>query len=147
MNQETEFLLNIKQKGATIADSVDTQQTYISIANTNLQTMRCAMLPNFLINLYMHINGIYLGSACIFGPIETTREIDYPLSSIVDINKSFMGNTKLMGKTIFGRNDLFLFATDALGTCYMLDNTTLSVLRTYDNPYKAMLDCIIIGKI
>jgi hypothetical protein len=58
-----------------------------------------------------------------------------------------IGNKNLFGKTVFGRNDLFWFAFDAMGNCFMLDNLTLSQLRKYDNPYRAMLDCLIVGKI
>ena len=53
----------------------------------------------------------------------------------------------IRGKTVFGRNDLFWFAFDAFGTCYMLDNLNLRVLKKYDDPYRAMLDCLIVGKI
>jgi hypothetical protein len=47
---------------------------------------------------------------------------------------------------VFGRNDLFWFAFDAFGTCFMLDNTALRPLRKYDDPWRALTDCMIVGK-
>ena len=112
-----------------------------------LQQDQFAMLPKFLLDLYKNAGGIILGSSYIFGPKETERGIRYPVPAIQNINSDFYGNKKLFGKTIFGSNDLFLFVTDAFGNCFMLDNLTLSVLRKYDDPYRAMMDCLIIGKI
>lgn len=135
----------MKNKGATIMPLHDANT--INIANTYLKDIGAAMLPSFLIDLYYSCSGITLGSACIFGPTENDRGIKYPLPSIVDINKELKGNKNLFGKTVFGRNDLFWFATDALGNCVMLDNLSLSPLRKYDDPYRAMIDCLIVGKI
>lgn len=140
-----EFISLIKSRGATIIPTGDMNS--ITIANTGLQTIRAAMLPGFLLELYQHCFGITMGSACIFGPTTIDRKTKYPLPSIFDINKDVSGNRNIFGKTIFGRNDLFWFATDAMGKCFMLDNLTLSVLKTYDDPYHAMNDCLIIGKI
>jgi hypothetical protein len=140
-----EFLSLIKSRGAIItppASSADVKNT-----NLNLQSMGAAMLPSFLIDLYDYCSAITMGSACVFGPIQIERGKKYPLPSITDINKDVVGNKNLFGKTIFGRNDLFWFATDALGNCFMLDNLTLSPLRKYDDPYRAMNDCLIVGKI
>ena len=135
----------MKTKGAKII--APGNRNDIGIVNTNLQQNHSAMLPKFLTDLYQYSFGLNLTSAYIFGPIEIDRGTKYPIPSILDINKEFSGNPKLFGKTIFGRNDLFLFATDGLGNCFMLDNLTLSVLRKYDDPYRAMMDCLIIGKI
>jgi len=140
-----EFISLIKSRGATIVPAAP--GTTITIANASLQEMRAAMIPAFLSDLYNSCCGITLGSACIFGPAPVDRGIKYPLPSIMEINRDVIGNKNLFGKTVFGRNDLFWFATDALGKCYMLDNLTLSVLRTYDDAYQAMTDCLIIGKI
>ena len=140
-----EFLSSMKSRGAIIFPHGS--QNDINVANTNLQRIRVAMLPQFLIDLYSQTSGITLGGACIFGPKENERGIKYPLPSIIQINTEMVGNKNLFGKTVFGRNDLFWFATDALGNCFMLDNLTLSVLKKYDNPYSAMTDCLIIGKI
>ena len=140
-----EFLSFMQSRNATIFPAKS--QVDISMVNTNLQNMRVVMLPNFLIDLYKHCHGITLGSACIFGPIEIQRGIKYPLPAITDINHNLPSNKNLFGKTIFARNDLFWFAFDATGSCFMLDNLTLSVLRKYDDPYRAMIDCLVVGKI
>lgn len=142
---KNEFISLIKSRGATLFTA--SQLTDINIANTNLQNMRAAMLPAFLQDFYTTCFGITLGSACIFGPSENERGTKYPLPSITKINQDMIGNKNLFGKTVFGRNDLFWFAFDALGNCFMLDNLTLSVLRKYDDPYRAMFDCLIVGKI
>lgn len=147
MNNMTkeEFLSLIKSRGAKCFAPQNTND--INLANTKLQDMRAAMLPQSFRDFYMSCFGITLGSACVFGPKEIDRGIQYPLPSIVDINKEIVGNKNLFGKTVFGRNDLFWFAFDTNGTCFMLDNLTLSVLRKYDNIYRAMIDCLIVGKI
>ena len=141
----TEFLSLIKSRGATVFPV--SQKVNLTIVNTNLQNMRAAMLQPFIIDLYNSCSGITLGSACIFGAKEIQRGIKYPLPSIEKVNHDMMGNKNLTGKTIFGRNDLFWFAFDVNGNCFMLDNLTLSVLRKYDDPCRAMLDCLIVGKI
>lgn len=140
-----EFLSLMKSRGTTFFEPKEL--TDISITNTNLQAMRAAMLPAFLKDFYTTCFGATLGSACIFGPNEIKRGNKYPLPSITKINKDMIGNKNLFGKTVFGRNDLFWFAFDAFGNCFMLDNLTLSVLRKYDDPYRAMIDCLIVGKI
>ena len=144
MNKD-EFISLIKSRGATVFATG--QLTDINIANTNLQNMRAAMLPKFMQDLYTTCFGITLGSACIFGPSEIERGTKYPLPSITKVNQDMVGNKNLFGKTVFGRNDLFWFAFDTFGNCFMLDNLTLSVLRRYDDPYRAMFDCLIVGKI
>ena len=142
----SEFLSLMKSHGAKIFPK-NHDKNALDIANTNLQDMRAAMLPNFLKDLYNYCSGITLGSACIFGVTEINRGIKYPLPSITDINKDICMNKNLYGKTVFGRNDLFWFATDTFGKCFMLDNVNLSTLRKYDDVYRAMMDCLIIGKI
>ena len=141
----TEFLSFVKSRGAHIFSATPAKD--LSVVNANLQNMRAAILAPFIIDLYHKCSGITLGSACIFGPSEIERDIKYPLPSIEKINNDMMGNKNLFGKTVFGRNDLFWFAFDTTGTCFMLDNLTLSVLRKYDDPYRAMIDCIIVGKV
>lgn len=140
-----EFLALMKSRGAKITPAKDTDS--ITLLNTKLQQARISMLPKFLLDLYQEVSCITMSSAYIFGPEEIERGTKYPVPSILDINKELVGNKNLFGKIVFGRNDLFWFATDALGTCYMLDNLTLNVLRKYDDCYRAMTDCLIIGKI
>ena len=142
---EQEFISLLKSRGATIFPGA--KEKDIVFANTNLQNIRVAMLPNFMRNFYKSCSAVTLGSACIFGPTEVKRGIKHPLPSIIEINKDMVGNKNLFGKTVFGRNDLFWFVFDALGNCIMLDNLTLSPLRKYDDPYRAMIDCLIVGKV
>ena len=138
-----EFLSLMKSRGATIYAPAPARD--ITLANNALQA-RCAMFPTPLVDLYKSASAINLGNGYIFGPAECSRKIRFPIPSIVEINLEIMGTDALRGKTIFGRNDLFWFAFDAFGTFYMLDNLTLRVLRKYDDPYRAMSDCLIAGK-
>lgn len=140
-----EFLSSMQSRGAKIFPPQKTIN--INMVNTNLQNMRIAILPGFMQDFYKHCSGITLGGACIFGLSEIDRGIKYPLPSIIQINKDMAGNKFLSGKTVFGRNDLFWFAFDVFGNCFMLDNITLTPLRKYDDPYRAITDCLIAGKI
>ena len=82
--------------------------------------------------------------------VYTVNYLDKKLSFsnfLLKINDDISVLGKTVGKTIFGRNDLFWFAFDAFGTFYMLDNLNLTPLRRYDDPYRAMTDCLISGKI
>lgn len=138
-----EFLSFIKSKGALCWGPASPRA--IGFANTNLQQLKTAMLPMFLIELYGATAGINMGSGYIFGPSELPNNNSFPIPSIVQINSENRVHTN--GKTIFGRNDLFWFAFDTFGKCYMLDNLSLKTLRTYDDPHKALIDCLIAGKI
>ena len=140
----TEFLSSLKSRGATIYPPATKRD--IELANNALQSRRCAMLPAVLIELYRFAAAINLGNGYIFAPIEIPRDSRFPIPSITDINITLTNLPALRGKTVFGRNDLFLFAFDAFGTFYMLDNLNLRVLRKYDDPYRAMFDCLIAGK-
>jgi len=139
-----EFLSLMKSRDATVFPPTATRD--ITLANNALQARRCAMFPVILSDLYKSASAINLGNGYIFGPTEVARGTRFPIPSIVEINVEMGGITTLRGKTIFGRNDLFWFAFDAFGTFYMLDNLTLRVLRKYDDPYRAMSDCLIAGK-
>ena len=141
---EQDFLQDMQNRGATLASAAPDGQT--SITNINLQKIRAAMLPSFMIDLYKQCNGIKLGNGYIFGSAEFGKAGKYPVPSIVQINRDLTNLASMRGKTVFGRNDLFWFAFDTLGTCFMLDNTNLKVLRKYDDPYRAMTDCLLGGK-
>ena len=141
---EQDFLQDMQNRGATLAPAGPSGQ--ISIANINLQKIRAAMLPSFMSELYKQCNGIKLGNGYIFGLAEFGIPGKYPVPSIIGINQELTNISTLRGKTIFGRNDLFWFAFDAFGVCFMLDNTNLKVLRKYDDPYRAMTDCLVGGK-
>lgn len=139
-----EFLSAMKSRGANFAPAATPQQ----ITNTNsvLQHIRAAILPMFMIELYATTGGLSLDSGYIFGPNEFDNGPRTPVPNVIDINREFGSLPGTSGKTIFGRNDLFLFAFDTFGVCYMLDNLSLRVLRKYDDPYRAMTDCLIAGK-
>lgn len=140
-----EFLSYIKSRGAHLADAVSPNQ--IAMTNTALQQRRRAMLPQYMTELYTKTGGIILGNGYIFGPNEIPQGLRFPVPTITKINEDVSNIPQTIGKTIFGRNDLFWFAFDAFGVCYMLDNLTLAPLRKYDESHRALIDCLIAGKI
>ena len=140
-----EFLSFIKTRGAHITPPATINQ--ITLTNTALQQRRRAMLPTFMSELYQRTSGINLGNGYIFGPNEIPQGLRFPAPTILSINDDMATIPQTSGKTIFGRNDLFWFAFDAFGVCYMLDNLTLSPLRRYDDPQRALTDCLIAGKL
>lgn len=141
-----EFLTLVKSRNALIMPSVTAGQ--ITVVNTHLQRMRAAMLPSYMIELYTATGGINIGTGYIFGPDDVKYNAkSYPVPSILKINQDIASIPAMRGKTVFGRNDLFWFAFDAFGTCYMLDNLSLRPLRKYDDPFRAMTDCLAAGKI
>ncbi len=141
----SEFVSSMKSYGIMLASAASDQS--ITIANMTLQNIKAAMLPKFLIDLYKQHSALNLGTGYIFGPTEIKRNNRYPIPSIVQINERLKNFSYLRGKTIFGRNDLFWFGFDSFGNCFMLDNITLKELRKYDDPYKALTDCLLGGKI
>ena len=140
-----EFLTTIKSKGALIWGPSNTRA--IEYANSNLQQKKCAMLPNFMLDLYTKTAGINLGTGYIFGPTELPNGINFPIPSIVQINDEIRRIPSMRNKTLFARNDLFWFVFDVFGTCYMINNLNGTVLRKYDDPYRALYDCLLGGKI
>lgn len=139
-----EFLSLVKSRGATIWVPADARA--ITLTNSGLQMRRCAVLPRPMLDLYAVAGGANLGAGYIFGPAQIQRTGAYPVPSITEINTQLTGIEAARGKTVFGRNDLFWFAFDAFGAFYMLDNLTLAPLRKYDDPFRAMADCLIGGK-
>ena len=139
-----EFLSLMKTRDATVFPPTAARD--ITLASNALQSRRCAMIPPILTDLYKSASAINLGNAYIFGPTEVSRGTHFPIPSIVEINIEVINNASLRGKTVFGRNDLFWFAFDAFGTFYMLDNLNLRILRKYDDPYRAMSDCLLAGR-
>ncbi|MBQ8686375.1 MAG: hypothetical protein IJ517_01285 [Alphaproteobacteria bacterium] len=140
----SEFISFIKSRGATLAPPATPNK--ITLTNTSLQQRRRAMLPAFISELYTQTGGINLGNGYIFGPDKIPQGLHFPVPSILQINDELTNIPQTIGKTIFGRNDLFWFCFDAFGVCYMLDNLTLKPLRRYDDPYRALSDCLIAGK-
>jgi hypothetical protein len=145
MMTQQEFLNSLKSRNAVFAPA--SQIGNINIINVNLQRIRAAVLPKFITDLYQVCSGIKLGNGYIFGPVSFGRSGKHPIPNIFQVNNELTNLTVLRGKTIFGRNDLCWFAFDSFGTCMMLDNLGLHVLRKYDDPYRAMLDCLIGGQI
>lgn len=140
-----EFLANMKSRGALVSSPISSRD--ITLANAALQQRRCAMIPTFLMELYQLTGSLNLDTGYIFGPLEVSQNRPAPIPSITKINEEIVPMGKTIGKTIFGRNDLFWFAFDAFGNFYMLDNLNLNTLRKYDDPYKALADCLIAGKV
>lgn len=140
----TEFLSSMKSNGATFVPAAGAAN--ISMASSNLQNIRAATLPPFMIDFYKNVGGMLLGDAYIFGPDQITVTKKFPVPSILEVNREIIDLPQVRGKTIFGRNDLFWFAFDAFGVCFMLDNISLKPIRKYDDPWRAMTDCLIVGK-
>ena len=138
-----EFISLMETKNALFTAAASTRS--IILTNSALQNIRAAILPQFMIELYQRHGTINLGNGYIFGPTEVKRGNKYPIPSISQLNTDLINISKLRGKTVFGRNDLFWFAFDSFGICYMLDNVTLKELRKYSDPYKSLSDCLIIG--
>lgn len=139
-----EFLSSMKSNGAEFAPPADLRA--ITVTSMTLQQMRAAILPVFIQELYKIAGGGSLGNGYIFGPNEFMISGKFPISTIVQINGELAAIDTMRGKTVFGRNDLFWFAFDAFGVCFMLDNLSLKPLRKYDDPYRALTDCLIVGK-
>lgn len=141
-----EFLSFLKQTDAYMAHGADERS--IQIANGGLQNISAAILPLFMLDFYKVCSATVLSGSYIFGPSEIkTIDLKHPIPSIFEINKEFSHVKHMRGKTIFARNDLFMFAFDSFGTVFMLDNVTLQPIREYKDSIQAMYDCIIIGKL
>ena len=141
---QQEFLKAMSERGAKFAPPVSPGQ--LNITNINLQKLRIAMLPTYMLNLYQSCGGIKLDNGYIFGPLEIKYSNKYPVPNIIQINENLTNIAGINGRTVFGRNDLFWFAFDSFGACVMLDNLNLNILRRYDDPYRALTDCLIGGK-
>ncbi|MBO7508965.1 MAG: hypothetical protein J6T57_01670 [Alphaproteobacteria bacterium] len=142
---EQDLLNTLNERGAIFAPPSTAGQ--INLTNMNLQKIRAAIIPSFLSNLYQKCGGINLGSGYIFGPNEVNRGTKYPIPNILQINQDLTNIQTLRGKTVFGRNDLFWFTVNAFGKCTMVDNLNLGSLRQYDDPYRAIFECLVGGKI
>ncbi|MDR0741358.1 MAG: hypothetical protein LBF28_01130 [Rickettsiales bacterium] len=139
-----ELLSLMKSNGAVFAPAAADRE--ITLAGNGLQNIRAAILPMFAIDLYKTVGGIILGDAYVFGPRENKTAKKFPVPNILQINSDISNLPQMRGKTVFGRNDLFWFAFDTFGNCFMMDNTTLRPLRKYEEPWRALTDCLIAGK-
>ena len=143
-----EFLSWAKTAGAVMLPTVTDAQ--IAPLQNTLQQMQAAMMPMAFIDFYKTIaGGMLLGDAHIFGLAEATRgkQSIYFIPGILQVNRDIGGLPQMRGKTVFGRNGLFWFAFDAFGNCFMLNNMTLMPMRQYEDIYKALSDCLAVGKI
>lgn len=143
-----EFLSWVKSSGAIMLKPAS--NTEIAQTQNALQQIHAAIIPMTLTDFYKNMaGGILLGDAQIFGLSEIKREKtgNYYIPSVLQVNHDFHGFPNMRGKTIFGRNSLFWFAFDAFGKCFMLNNMTLAPMRQYDDIFKAISDCLAVGKI
>jgi len=148
MNKE-EFLSSMKSAGAImLPTALDTE---IGTTQTSLQQIQAAVIPMAFIDFYKNVaGGIILGDAEIFGLVEFKRETAqavYFIPSLLQVNREVSAFPQMRGKTMFGRNGLFWFAFDAFGNCFMLSNVNLAPMRKYEDIYKAISDCLAVGKI
>lgn len=140
-----ELISVLKNRGASFAPACSIGQ--INLVNINLQRIHAATLSTPMANLYQTCGGIWMGSGYIFGPQENTYNNKHPIPDIFNINRDLTNLPNMRGKTLFGRNDLFWFVFDAFGNCAMVDNLNLNVLRKYTDPYQAVYECLVGGKI
>lgn len=142
-----EFLSQIKSHGAILMPPATDRA--LVLAQNALQQMKSAMMPRAFIDLlHNDADGIILGDANIFGANEYDRPgAMYTIPGIVQVNREINGIPSMRGRTIFGRNGLFWFCFDAYGYCYMLDILTLNPMRKYEDPFRAMTDCLVVGRV
>lgn len=131
-----------KSKDAELSPVVS--QSSLTRVNNNLSFLHKATLPKFINDLYKYTGSILLGNSCIYGA-ENVKSSRYFIPSILNVNRDFQMYNKLGEKTIFGRNDLFLFCFDTLSNCYMLDSISFNIIKSYTQPELALYDCIAIG--
>jgi hypothetical protein len=143
-----EFLSWAKSSGAVAlpkAADLEILQT-----KSGLQQMKAAIIPPVLEDFYKTgAGGMFLCDAYIFGITEEIRvsQNTYHIPSLLQVNREISNLAQMRGKTAFGRNSLFWFAFDAFGNFFMLSNTALAPVRQYGDIYKAMVDCLAVGKI
>jgi len=143
-----EFFAELSNRNAVLLPVASDRA--IELAQNSLQTMRAAMMSLDMIDIYKRIaGGIILGDSNIFGPEKFDRAAyNYEIPDIVNVNREVSNINALRNKTIVGRNQMFWFAFDAFGTFYMLDLLNFNSLRKYENgPYRAIMDCLAVGKI
>ena len=144
---DIKFIERMNQIGATPLPRCSDRA--VDLAQSALQQMRAAMMPQALTHMYKNISGGYLlGDAVIFGLEEIYRaEASYSLPGLLDINREISGYANMRGRTLLGRNSLFWLYFDAFGKYYMADNVNMNVLREYVDMSRAIEDCLIVGKL
>jgi len=120
----------------------------LELANAAFQRMRASVLPKSAADFYLGYGGAILGDACVF-PVEDTfrsgRNCIIP--GIVKVNRGLSTVPQLRGKTVWGRNQIYIFSCDVMGSVYMHDALTLAVLRKYGDFGAALADCLLVGKV
>jgi hypothetical protein len=145
MNEKIEHL---KNSGAIFLPPPADARRALDLANAAFQQMRAAVLPKPLADFYNSLGGAMLGDAYVFPLEDADRPARrYAIPGIVRVNRDFVGFAMLRGKTIWGRNQIYLFSADALGAICMHDMLTLQVLRKYVDFGVAMTDCLMVGKL
>ncbi|MDR1826195.1 MAG: hypothetical protein LBQ49_00715 [Rickettsiales bacterium] len=142
----TEKLNYLKESGAVFFPPATSRA--LELANAAFQQMRASVLPKFFADFYLQYGGALLGDACVF-PIEDKERPDrsYTIPGIVKINRDLAAFRTLRGKTVWGRNQMYVFSCDVLDNLYMHDVMTLQVLRKYGDLASALTDCMLVGKI
>ena len=142
----TDKINYLKESGAAFLPAANFRA--LELANAALQQMRAAVLPKEIADFYMEYGGAILGDACVFPPDDTSRpERNYVVPGIVKINRDLADIQTLRGKTVWGRNQIYIFSADVGGGIYMHDALTLTVLRKYGDFAAALTDCLLVGKI
>ena len=141
MNDKIEYL---KGSGAVFLPAGNSRA--LELANAAFQQMKASILPQMLMDFYLSHSGAILGDAVVFPTEETTRA-NHSIPGIVQINRDLSVFPSLRGKTVWGRNTLYLFSVDVTGTMYMHDVLTLQILRKYADFSAALSDCLLVGKV
>ena len=143
MNEKVNYL---KESGAKFLPGTNIRA--LELANAAFQQMKASVLPKSLGDFYLAFGGAVLGDACVF-PVEDSMRPhrNYELPGIVKINRDMVRFQVLRGKTVWGRNQIYIFSADVIGNLYMHDVLTLQVLRKYTDFYAALTDCLLVGKI
>jgi hypothetical protein len=143
-----QFFQELKNRGATLLPIASDRA--LELSQNSLQNMRAARIPPILSDIYKNIaGGIILDDSTVF-PIE---EIDrtkrnYKIPNVITVNRDLSTIPGITGKTVFARNQMFMFMFDAFGNFYMTDILGLNILREYQlDGYRAILDCLAVGKI
>ena len=120
----------------------------LELANAAFQHMRASVLPKSLADFYLEYDGAFLGDGIVF-PLEDKErpQRNYAVSGIVGINRALSTFGPLRGKTVWGRNQIYMFSADVIGGIYMHDALTFQVLRKYGDFGAALADCLLVGKI
>ena len=142
----TEKINYLKESGAAFLPPASFRA--LELANAAFQHMRASVLPKSAADFYLEHDGAFLGDAIVF-PLEDKERPDrsYAIPGMIKVNRSLSSFAPLRGKTVWGRNQIYMFSADVIGGVYMHDALTLQVLRKYGDFGAALADCLLVGKI